>query len=505
MSHRKEAVLIVDYGSPSTQLLARRLRALQVYCEIVPCTASAETVMAFAPKALVLSGGAASVETQRAKLDPSVLMGLEIPILAVGNAFNELLGLAEGSRAGEPGAVLELRSDAVLGLGAAGAAKASGAPWPRTAPGGFQAIAHWAEPSTPAAFADEERGIYGLAFHPEHPATEGGDEILRAFLRRAAVEPNWTMEAFAEQATQAIREQVGTGRVICGLSGGVDSSVTALLIHRAIGDQLQCIFVDNGLLRKGERDEVRALFEDHFKVPLRVVDAEARFLEKLAGVTDPEAKRKIIGHEFIAVFDEAARSIEDARFLAQGTVYADIVESVNLSGGVIKSHHNVGGLPEHMKLELVEPLRQLFKDEVRQLGRVLGLPESMVERHPFPGPGLAIRCLGELNKSRLETLRDADAIAREELAAAGLQRKIWQAFVVLLPIRTVGVVDHQRTYEETAVLRAVGSEDGMTAQWSRIPFDVLERISSRITAEVPGINRVVYDISSKPPATIEWE
>jgi len=338
--------------------------------------------------------------------------------------------------------------------------------------------------------------------------TPRGKEMLKAFLfTDCKVTGSWTMKGFAEEAQAAIRAKVGQGKVICGLSGGVDSSVAALLIHKAIGQNLFCIFVDNGLLREGEREQVEALFQGRFHVPLRTVDARERFLTKLAGITDPEQKRKIIGREFIAVFEEAARELKDADFLAQGTLYPDVIESVSVKGpsAVIKSHHNVGGLPEVMKLKLVEPLRELFKDEVRLLGRELGLPEEMVGRQPFPGPGLAIRILGAVDEQRLDLVRRADTIVQEEIRRAGLYAEVWQAFAVLLPIQSVGVMGDERTYESTAVVRAVTSVDGMTADWARLPHELLAKISSRITNEVRGINRVVLDISSKPPATIEWE
>jgi GMP synthase (glutamine-hydrolysing) len=514
----RETVLILDFGSQYTQLIARRVREHGVYSEIHPYRLSIDEIRAKAPVALVLSGGPSSSIAEGAPTISAEIFELGVPILGIcyGAQLTALLlgGEVETADKHEYGrAQVEVLEDADLFAGFP-----PGEPlhvWMshgdrvKRLPPGFTLIGE--SPNSPAAaFADPARKIYCVQFHPEVAHTPRGMELLGNFLFRiVGCQGNWSMASFAGEAIARIRDQVGERRVICALSGGVDSSVVAALVHQAIGDRLTCIFVDNGLLRAGERETVASVFRDHFRMDLRVIDAADRFLDKLAGITDPEEKRKIIGREFIAVFEEEAHrgDLDGAEFLAQGTLYPDVIESVSFKGpsAVIKSHHNVGGLPERMRMKLIEPLRELFKDEVRVLGVDLGLPWHILTRQPFPGPGLAVRCLGTITAERLVSLRAADAIIEEEIRAADLYESIWQSFGVLLPVKSVGVMGDARTYEEALAVRAVHSRDGMTADWVPLPHELLGKISTRIINEVRGINRVVYDITSKPPGTIEWE
>jgi GMP synthase (glutamine-hydrolysing) len=512
-------VLVIDFGSQVTQLIARRVREAGVYCEIVPFHKSEAALMgAPPPRAIILSGGPASVTEETTPRAPQKVFEMGVPVLGI--CYGEMTmsaqlgGKVEAGHHREFGRAdihIEKPSPLLAGLGDA---KGCEPVWMShgdkitAIPPGFAVIAT-SQNSPYAAIANESRRFYGVQFHPEVAHTPRGATILKNFvIDIAGIRPEWNMHAFRAAEIARIRARVGKGKVICGLSGGVDSSVAAVLIHEAIGDRLTCIFVDTGLMRAGEADEVVGLFRGHYNIPLVHADASELFLTRLAGVSDPEQKRKIIGATFIDVFDGEAAKIGGAEFLAQGTLYPDVIESVSATGGpsvTIKSHHNVGGLPERMKLKLVEPLRELFKDEVRALGRELGLPETFVGRHPFPGPGLAIRVPGEITRDKLEILRKADTVYLDEIRKAGLYDKIWQAFVVLLPVRTVGVMGDGRTYDYVLALRAVTSSDGMTADYYPFEHSFLARVSTRIVNEVRGVNRVVYDITSKPPGTIEWE
>ncbi len=513
-----DKILIVDFGSQVTQLIARRIREAGVYCEIVPFQRAEAVFPEFRPKGVILSGGPCSVLDEGSPRAPQAVFEAGIPVLGIcygqQTTCVQLGGVVEGGHAAEFGrAEIDVKAPSALfdGLWEVGGRYPvwmSHGDRVTQLPEGFTVKA--TSENAPFAIAsDEGRRIYTTMFHPEVYHTPDGARLLANFVTRiAGCRADWTMAAYRDEAIGKIREQVGTGRVICGLSGGVDSAVAAVLIHEAIGDQLTCVFVDHGLMRQAEAEQVVTLFRDHYNIPLVHVEAEDLFLGALQGVSDPEVKRKTIGRLFVEVFEAEAKKIGGAEFLAQGTLYPDVIESVSFTGGpsvTIKSHHNVGGLPERMNMKLVEPLRELFKDEVRALGRELGLPDAFVGRHPFPGPGLAIRCPGEITREKLDILRKADAIYLDEIRKAGLYDIIWQAFAVLLPVRTVGVMGDGRTYDHVCALRAVTSVDGMTADF--YPFDMafLGRVATRIINEVKGINRVTYDITSKPPGTIEWE
>jgi GMP synthase (glutamine-hydrolysing) len=508
-------ILIIDFGSQYNQLIARRVREAQVYCQIAPPTIDIQSVCKLNPEGIILSGGPAGVyEKGSPKSDPAVF-DLGIPILGICYGMQFMLhalgGTVKRSHKREYGfAELQVKQpgDIFAAVGSPTQCWMSHGDATVKLPPGFRTTA--STDNTPiAAVAHEHKRLYGLQFHPEVAHTTQGRKILRNFLIHIChCKRSWTMRSFAKEATQEIRRQVAGKKVILGLSGGVDSSVSAVLIHRAIGKSLTCIFVDNGLLRKNEADKLKVSLKRHLNINIRFVSAKARFLKALKGITDPERKRKIIGKVFMDVFEKEAAKIKDAEFLAQGTLYPDVIESVSAFGGptsVIKSHHNVGGLPAKMRLKLVEPLKYLFKDEVRRLGKELGLPDDLIWRQPFPGPGLAIRVIGEISAQRLSVLREVDDLLLEEIKNAGYYKKLWQSFAVLLPIKSVGVMGDARTYENIIAIRAVTSKDAMTADWAKLPHKLLARLSNRIINEVNGVNRVVYDISSKPPSTIEWE
>ena len=514
-AHQPETVVVLDFGSQYSMLIARRVRECHVYCEILPYNAPAEQVAKLNPSGFILSGGPASVYEPSAPMAPAYIYESAVPILGICYGMqaltHQLGGKVSSGLKREYGHAV-LRQNVVdhpifKGLPLEMPVWMSHGDEISEAPPGFSSLAY--TDNAPVAVLGNDQGIIGLQFHPEVSHTPNGADILKNFLYEVCgCKGTWTPASFISEATDRIRDQVGGGKVICALSGGVDSAVTAALVQKAIGDQLTCIFVDNGLLRREESERVKGVFERHLNLNLIYVDAVDRFLERLEGVTDPERKRHIIGEEFIRVFEEEAGRLGEVNYLAQGTLYPDVIESLppaDAPSVTIKTHHNVGGLPDVMKLSLVEPLRQLFKDEVREVGDELGMPEEMVYRQPFPGPGLAIRIIGEVTRERLEVLRSADWIVMDVIKSSGLYGKLWQSFAVLTPLHTVGVMGDFRTYGSMVAIRAVTSEDAMTADWARLPYEVLAQISSRIVNEVPGVNRVVYDISSKPPSTIEWE
>jgi len=510
----RQTIIVLDFGSQYNQLIIRRVREQKVYCEIHPYNFSPKEIKKRNPSGIILSGGPASVYMTGAFLPDPDIFKLGIPIIGIcygmqvmAYQLGGLVGPAGEREYGYADLMVDSISPLFTGLPSTFPVWMSHGDRISRLPVGFRVVARTAN-SPVAVMEDSERKFYGVQFHPEVIHTLRGKEIIANFLFLiCGCTPNWTMESFITDSIKKIQEEIGEGRAICALSGGVDSSTAAVLVHRAIGDRLTCVFVNNGLLREGEPEQVRQTFREHFRIPLQYVDAQERFLSCLQGVVEPEEKRRRVGEEFIRIFEKEARKLGKIEFLVQGTLYPDVIESASTRGpsSTIKTHHNVGGLPPDLKFRLIEPLRELFKDEVRELARELGIPEIIWERHPFPGPGLAIRILGEVTPDRLAILREADALVEEEIKKAGLYSQLWQAFAVLLPIKTVGVMGDERTYEQVIALRAVTSSDAMTADWAHLPYDLLGRISNRIINEVKGINRVVYDISSKPPSTIEWE
>ncbi|HZV47779.1 MAG TPA: glutamine-hydrolyzing GMP synthase [Thermodesulfovibrionales bacterium] len=510
----EDKILVLDFGSQYTQLIARRVRENRVYSEIFPYNAPIGKILHFKPKGIILSGGPSSIYDRGAPIPDLKVFELNIPVLGICYGM-QLMAHCLGGRVakarkreyGQAELIINHKADIFDGIPKKTTVWMSHGDRIERNPAHFQPIAH-TDNSPVAAMANGSRRFYALQFHPEVVHTPQGKKIIRNFVFRiCGCKPAWTMKSFIETTTREIQRKTGNKKVVCGISGGVDSTVTAVLVYKAIGRQLTCIFVDNGVLRAGEARKVEETLRKHFHMNIDCVDASERFLKKLKGITDPEKKRKIIGNEFIRVFEEEAKKMQGVEFLAQGTLYPDVIESISFKGpsATIKSHHNVGGLLKRMKLKLIEPLRELFKDEVRILGKDLLIPEEIINRHPFPGPGLAIRIIGEVTQERCDILRKADTIVLDEIKNAGLYTKLWQAFAVLLPVKSVGVMGDERTYENVIAVRAVNSLDGMTADWARIPHEVMGKISNRIINEVRGVNRVVYDISSKPPSTIEWE